>query len=151
VYRDLLFALGLVAGGIAFGTQLNVLTVVLPGMRREDGATGIRLHTILLDHAAHTATAIPAVSLLGMTALLLLIDGDLQGSQRAALLAALAGVVGVTITTVGFQVPANKRIRGGFVAPSDYRAALERWRRVHLWRTVSGAIAFAGVVVAALG
>jgi len=147
LYRDLLFAVGLVAGGIAFGTQLNVLTVVLPAMRKEDGAMGIRLHNNLLDHAAHTATAIPAVTLVGTTALLLLIDGE-SGARAAALVAALGGVAGVTLTTVGFQVPANKRVRGGVVAPADYAPVLGRWRRVHLWRTVSGALAFGGMVLA---
>jgi hypothetical protein len=89
IYRDALFALGLLAGGIAFGTQLNVLTNVLPGLQQEDGETGVRLHCRILDHAAHTATVIPAVSVVGAAAVLLLIAGGSSGELRSqALLAA---------------------------------------------------------------
>jgi hypothetical protein len=148
---EILLGLGLLAGGVAFGTQLNVLTVVLPAIRKEDGATGLRLHRTILDHAAHSATAIPAVCVLATSALLLLFSGSGFPDARApALLAALLGVAGISLTTVAFQVPANKRIRDGAVAPGEYTVVLERWRRVHLLRTLSGALAFGAMVLAAL-
>jgi hypothetical protein len=150
-YRAVLFGLGLLAGGIAFGTQLNVLTVVLPGMRKEEGEVGVRLHRNMLDHAAHTLTVIPAVNLMATAAALLLLHGGFDNAaQAAALVAVLLGVVGITITTVGYQVPTNTRIREGKVAAADYAAALDRWQRVHLWRTVSGALAFGGMILAAV-
>jgi hypothetical protein len=151
VYRAVLFGLGLLGGGVAFGTQLNVLTTVLPGLRKENGDVGLRLHRSMLDHAAHTFTAIPAVNLMAAAAALLLLDsGFRNAAQAAALVAVLLGVVGITITTVGYQVPANTLIREGKVAAADYAPALDRWRRVHLWRTVSGALAFGGMILAAV-
>jgi hypothetical protein len=146
---ELWLALAALGAGVAFGTQWTVFSVVLPVIRERKADAAIELHRALLDHAAHEKTAVPAVSLIAMGVLLALVFGVPVASSRGALaLVAIAGVVGISITTFGFNAPINRRVRGGAIGVERYAEAAETWARAHAWRTVSGGIAFVALLSA---
>jgi hypothetical protein len=144
-----LFFVNIVSAGVFVGVQLLVLDNVAPTIRKLDRPLGIQLHRQMLDHKEHLRLVMPATSLAISTAAILEFL-DVDSTAKVLLGVGLVGMLGVSITTFAVNAPINVRFRTLTPDAPDYDVLVRRWDRSHGLRALSGVIAYAAFVAAAL-
>ncbi len=148
---DLLSLLNLLLAALVSGALSVVQFGMIPYRKKLDGAGFTGLHQTLnafMDRYMRRITGAALVSGIALTGL------RWASAPDAAKLGALgvAGLAGVTVTTLMFNVPINRTVdtwsKGS--APANFAAVRDRWDRFHALRTFTSFVAFAAFAAALL-
>jgi hypothetical protein len=131
---------------------LLVASQVAPKIATFGSDEAYELHDALLHHEGHNAIALGPTVIAGLSAIALLIIDGAGNLAGLFTVIGLAGVIGVALSTRIGAIPVNDRIRElkGQSGRPDYVELQRSWRRAHLVRTVSGAVAFLSFTAAAI-
>lgn len=148
---DALRFANLLAAGLAAGILVAVSVGVVPVIRRLAPGNALAVKQIfdpLIDRVNPPAAVL---STLAAIAILLFAD-DLSSASTMFTVVGLLGSIGVGATSLGVNMPINRRMSGWSAEspPAEFGAVMGRWIRVHTLRMTSGVIAFGAYVVATL-
>jgi hypothetical protein len=137
------FAAGIAAGGMSLTAAAN------PAKQRLPEPEAAQLHVETSRYADKFLPAAVGVALVAGI-IVLITDNNLSHGSRAWLGWGLAANVAVSIPSMAINLPINRRLDEAYrqgTLPTDVRATLLRWSRVHAFRTLFGLLAFAAYLV----
>lgn len=145
LYQILLYA-ATAAAAVVAGGQLFVLVTVIPVKRRwPEGFAQKVHHDLLSDPADHFLR--PMLTVAFALALIAFAVHHAFDGAGVANLVALAGCVGVMVTSFRVNFPVNRAV-AQLPENGDYLGIAGRWERGHLIRTGCGTLAFLALALA---
>lgn len=148
--RALTRGTSLVFTGLFSGFLLGVL-VLEKSLRGYDAAVYTQVRQVELD-SLDTLASITLIPALICTAILGVRTMRARGNDRWLVLAALALLALVFVTSLAVNLPINGDQADWSVQapPSDWASVRDRWQLAHAVRTVSAALAFCALAAAAI-
>lgn len=151
VLSDLLRFVNLFCAAIAAGTFVTVLLALIPIVDRLTPSMGLQVRQGL-DPLVDRYNP-PAVAAAMLTALAILaVRDDLTRVATVLYLVGVAGMGGVAVMSLGFNMRINRLLAGWSpeAVPAEYKPVLQRWNRYHRVRTGFGLVALGSFIAATL-
>ena len=148
---DALRFLNLFAAAIAVGGWILVLLAIVPTRERLPGGGAVTFHQASTERIDRYLPPTVAVSIVAAIAVVL-VDRSLPPVAVASLLAGAVAMAVAAGISLGINMPMNRAI-GGWSAeapPAEAGATWSRWDRFHAMRTLSGVVALACFIGAAV-